>query len=439
MTSPDIAARVCRKNIRKLAPFLGLLYLIAYIDRNNVGFAKLGMSDALGLSASVFGFAAGVFFIGYFLFEVPSNLVLAKVGARKWIARIMITWGLVTAATAFVQGPVSFSIARFLLGAAEAGFFPGVLLYLTFWFPQHYRSTVIAVFALSNPLANAISAPVSGWLVGIEEFLGLAGWQLVFVVEAIPAVLLAFVVFYWLPDKPADARWLNAEERDWLDTTLAAEAAATERRHGRLRFSDTLRHPRLWALIAVFFGIVFATYGLGLWLPTIVQDLGDYSPAVTGWLVALPNLVAVCVMLPWERRARRRGDMTRQIGVTLLIGSGALLVAVLGAGTPWVAMAALCVGISAMYAATPLFWSTPSTFLTGVAIATGLAFINSVGNLAGFAGPYAIGWLTDATGSPSWGLVLISVLTAVSATVAFVLARRETPAPAPAAQGNTTA
>ncbi|WP_228001886.1 MFS transporter [Nocardia australiensis] len=423
MSSTDRAASIARKNMVRLGPFLGLLYLVAYIDRNNVGFAKLGMTDSLGLSATVFGFAAGIFFLGYFLFEVPSNLLLMKFGARRWIARIMATWGIVAIATAFVQGPASFAIARFLLGVAEAGFFPGVLLYLTFWFPQQYRSAVIAVFALSNPLAAVVSAPLSGWLVGLE-FMGLEGWQLVYVVEAIPAVLLALVVLKWLPDKPSQARWLSAEESTYLEGALDAERKAVESTHGHLNLLQAIRHPKLWALILVFFGIVFGTYGLALWLPTIIANMGGYSSVTTGWLVAIPNLIAACVMLPWERLARRTRNTPMATGCTLVIAALALAIAVFAQRSPLIAMIALCVGISAMFASTPLFWSLPPTFLTGVAIAGGFAFINSVGNLAGFAGPYAMGWLTDKTGSSTWGLLLVSVITLGSACVAFILGQR---------------
>lgn len=288
----SVGERAMRKAMWRLAPFLGLLYLIAYIDRNNAGFAKLEMTRALGITESAFGLAAGIFFIGYLIFEVPSNLLLARFGARRWIARIMVSWGVVAILTAAVSGTTSFTIARFALGVAEAGFFPGVLLYLTFWFPQRYRTTVLAVFAISNPLANAISAPISGWILDMHGFWGLDGWQLVFVVEGVPALLLAVVTYLWLPDGPQDARWLDPEEREWIASALAAERAAAEEHHGRLRLAEVFRNGRLWGLIFLFFGIVFGAYGLALWLPTIVQRMGDFSGVVTGLLVMLPNLVA---------------------------------------------------------------------------------------------------------------------------------------------------
>ena len=434
-----VGAAAMKKAIWRLGPFLGLLYLVAYIDRNNAGFAKLEMTAALQITEAAFGFAAGIFFIGYLLFEVPSNLLLEKFGARKWIARIMISWGIVAALTAFVQDATQFAIARFILGIAEAGFFPGVLLYLTLWFPRQYRTQVLAVFVLSNPIANAVAAPLSGWMLELHGLWGLDGWQLVFLLQGIPAVLLAFVVFFWLPDRPQDARWLTPAEQRWITDTLAAETQATEQRHGRLRLGEVFRNGRLWTLIVLFFGVVFGAYGLGMWLPTIVKSMGDFSNATTGWLVALPNLCAALVMLPWERAARKQGNIPLQIGITLSITALSLIAAVAAQGTPVLALAALCVGMPALFSTTPLFWSLPPMVLTGTAAAAGLAFINSVGNLAGFAGPYAIGWISETTGSAAWGLLLISGLTLLGATIAFVLSRRTdfTTAPALAVEASS--
>ncbi|MFJ2535712.1 MFS transporter [Microbacterium maritypicum] len=423
-TPEEVGASAMKKAIWRLGPFLGLLYLVAYMDRNNAGFAKLEMTAALQITEAAFGFAAGIFFIGYLLFEVPSNLLLERFGARKWIARIMVSWGLVAALTAFVQDATQFAIARFVLGIAEAGFFPGVLLYLTLWFPRQYRTQVLAVFVLSNPIANAVAAPLSGWMLELHGMWGLDGWQLVFLLQGLPAVLLAFVVFFWLPDRPQDARWLDPTEQRWINDTLAAETAATEQKHGRLRLREVFSNGRLWTLIVLFFGVVFGAYGLGMWLPTIVKSMGDFSNSATGWIVALPNLCAALVMLPWERAARKQGNIPLQIGITLTITALSLIAAVAAQGTPVLALAALCVGMSALFSTTPLFWSLPPMVLTGTAAAAGLAFINSVGNLAGFAGPYAIGWISETTGSAIWGLLLIAGLTLLGATIAFVLSRR---------------
>lgn len=423
-TPEEVGASAMKKAIWRLGPFLGLLYLVAYMDRNNAGFAKLEMTAALQITEAAFGFAAGIFFIGYLLFEVPSNLLLERFGARKWIARIMVSWGLVAALAAFVQDATQFAIARFVLGIAEAGFFPGVLLYLTLWFPRQYRTQVLAVFVLSNPIANAVAAPLSGWMLELHGMWGLDGWQLVFLLQGLPAVLLAFVVFFWLPDRPQDARWLDPTEQRWINDTLAAETAATEQKHGRLRLREVFSNGRLWTLIVLFFGVVFGAYGLGMWLPTIVKSMGDFSNSTTGWIVALPNLCAALVMLPWERAARKQGNIPLQIGITLTITALSLIAAVAAQGTPVLALAALCVGMSALFSTTPLFWSLPPMVLTGTAAAAGLAFINSVGNLAGFAGPYAIGWISETTGSAIWGLLLIAGLTLLGATIAFVLSRR---------------
>ncbi|MFJ2368305.1 MFS transporter [Microbacterium sp. NPDC087665] len=423
-TPEQVGASAMKKAIWRLGPFLGLLYLVAYMDRNNAGFAKLEMTTALQITEAAFGFAAGIFFIGYLLFEVPSNLLLERFGARKWIARIMISWGIVASLTAFVQDETQFAIARFILGVAEAGFFPGVLLYLTLWFPRQYRTQVMVVFVLSNPIANAVAAPLSGWMLELHGLWGLDGWQLVFLLQGLPAVLLAFVVFFWLPDRPQDARWLDRTEQKWITDTLAAETQAIEKRHGRLRLREVFSNGRLWTLIVLFFGVVFGAYGLGMWLPTIVKSMGDFSNSTTGWLVALPNLCAALVMLPWERAARKQGNIPLQIGITLTITALSLIAAVAAQGTPVVALIALCVGMSALFSTTPLFWSLPPMVLTGTAAAAGLAFINSIGNLAGFAGPYAIGWISQTTGSAIWGLLLIAALTLLGATIAFVLSRR---------------
>lgn len=420
----DVGASAMKKAIWRLGPFLGLLYLIAYIDRNNAGFAKLEMTQALQITEAAFGFAAGIFFIGYLLFEVPSNLLLERFGARKWIARIMISWGIVASLTAFVQDGTQFAIARFILGIAEAGFFPGVLLYLTLWFPRQYRTQVLAVFVLSNPIANAVAAPLSGWMLELHGLWGLDGWQLVFLLQGIPAVVLAFVVWFWLPDRPQDARWLTRAEQTWISDTLAAETVATEKAHGRMRLREVFSNGRLWTLIVLFFGVVFGAYGLGMWLPTIVKSMGDFSNATTGWLVALPNLCAAVFMLVWERAARKQGNIPLQVGITLSVTALSLIAAVAAQDTPLLALAALCVGMTALFSTTPLFWSLPPMILTGTAAAAGLAFINSVGNLAGFAGPYAIGWISETTGSAIWGLLLIASLTVLGACVAFALSRR---------------
>ncbi len=414
-----------KKAIWRLAPFLGVLYLVAYIDRNNAGFAKLEMTSALGMTEAAFGLAAGIFFIGYLLFEVPSNLLLEKYGARKWIARIMLSWGIVAVLTAFVQDAFQFGVIRFILGIAEAGFFPGVLLYLTLWFPREYRTQVLVIFSLSNPLANAVAAPVSGWIMGLHGMWGLEGWQLVFILEGFPAVLLAFAVFFWLPDRPSDAKWLTAQERDWITRSIARENADTETRHGKIRLREVFSNGKLWALITLFFGIVFGAYGLGLWLPSIVKSMGDFDNGTTGLLVAIPNLCAALVMVPWERMARKQGNIPAQVGIALPITALALIAAVAAQGTPWLSLVALCVGMSALFSSTPLFWSLPPLLLTGTAAAAGLAFINSVGNLAGFAGPYAIGWISQTTGSSVWGLLVIAALTLMGATIAFTLSRRK--------------
>jgi sugar phosphate permease len=407
-----IARQAMRKATLRLAPLLCLLYFVSYLDRTNVGFAKLGMNSALGISETAFGLAAGIFFIGYALLEVPSNLILARVGARRWLARIMVTWGLLAAGTAFVVGPASLTVMRFLLGVAEAGFYPGVLLYLTFWFPRQYRVGVLAAFTVAQPLSNAFGAPLSGALLGVHTF-GLQGWQVLYLVEGLPAVLLGVLTWFVLPDSPARAGWLTADERDWLTARLEAERQEVEAAHGRLPLRRAFADRRVLALTGAYFGVVFGAYGLSMWLPTMVKSVGHSGNLGTGLLVMVPYLLAAVALVPLVRWANGRFDMRRFVlGSGLLVGL-VLAAAVLASDLPAAAFVALSVGTIALYAAIAAFWQLPGRFLTGTAAAAGIAFINSIGNLAGFAGPYALGWFADA-GMVVWGLLLIGVVVAVS-------------------------
>jgi MFS transporter, ACS family, tartrate transporter len=414
VTAPaDVARSTMRKAALRLAPYLCLLYFVAYLDRTNTGFAKLTMNPALGISESAFGLAAGVFFIGYALLEVPSNLIMARVGARRWLARIMVSWGIVAAATAFVVGPVSLTTMRFLLGIAEAGFYPGVLLYLTFWFPRRYRVAVLAAFTVAQPLSNALGAPLSGWLLGVHAF-GLQGWQSVFLAEGLPAVVLGVLTWFLLPDRPADARWLTTAERDWLTETLAEEQRDTEAAHGRLPLRRAFTDRRVLVLTGVYFGTVFGAYGLSMWLPTIVKAMAHSSNLGTGVLVMVPYLIAAVALVPLSRLARSTPDVRWFVlGSMALVGVG-LVVAVIARGVPAVALGALTVAAVALYSAVAAFWHLPGRFLTGAAAAAGIAFINSIGNLAGFAGPYAVGWIAQAS-SAVWGLLAIAAVTWVAA------------------------
>jgi MFS transporter, ACS family, tartrate transporter len=413
----DSLARASAKISRKLIPFLMLCYFVAYLDRVNVGFAALTMNKDLGLTAEMFGFGAGIFFFGYFIFEVPSNLLLEKFGARIWIARIMISWGVVSTAMAFISGPYSFYAMRFVLGVAEAGFFPGIILYLTYWFTAAERARFVGLFMAAIPLSSVIGGPVSGLI--LDHFNGamdLKGWQWLFVIEGVPSIIVGFLVLGLLIDKPKDATWLTADERAALDAKLAAEAKNREAvRHYSLK--DALTNPKVLALSLVYFGLVSGNYGLGYWLPTIVKGVAttlqlDVSAGInintlTGYLVAIPYALAVVAMIWWTRRSDMARERMWHVAAPAILG-GAALAAAAYLTDPMLAGVAVTICAIATYAALPTFWTLPTAFLTGTAAAGGIALINAIGNIGGFAGPYAVGWLKDKTGGTTAGLLVLA-------------------------------
>ncbi len=428
-----LGLRTLRKVSLRIVPFIMLLYFIAFIDRVNIGFAALTMNKDLGFSPAVFGFGAGIFFLGYFLFEVPSNLILEKVGARIWIARVMITWGLVSGAMAFVQGSTSFYVLRFLLGAAEAGFFPGIILYLSYWFPAHRRAAVTALFMAAAPLSTALGSPISGALLEMHGLLGLAGWQWMFLIEAAPALVLGVVVLFYMTDRPEKAKWLADDERAWLVATMDAERAgkATTANHSILR---GLLDPRVLALSLVYFGTSAGLYTLGIWSPQIIKEFGLTSLQV-GFLNAIPAVVAILAMVLWARHSDRTGERTWHVVIACLLASAGLAFAGSAATvvTVLVALTLVNIGISS---AKPPLWSMPTMFLSGSAAAAGIATINSIGNLGGFVGPTMIGWIKDMTGSFLGGLYFVAGLLILSAVLTLVLSRsrREPTVAAPVAQ-----
>jgi ACS family tartrate transporter-like MFS transporter len=428
--SAELETRVLRKITLRIVPFVMLLYFIAFIDRVNIGFAALTMNKDLGFSPTVFGFGAGIFFLGYFLFEVPSNLILDKVGARIWIARVMITWGLISGAMAFVQGSTSFYALRFLLGAAEAGFFPGIILYLSFWFPARQRAAVTAIFMAAAPLSTVLGSPVSGALLEMHGLLGFSGWQWMFVIEAIPALILGVVVLFYMTDRPEQAKWLSDEERNWLVTTMNAESAkkAGTASHSIWR---GLADLRVIALSLVYFGTSAGLYTLGIWAPQIIKEFGLTSMQV-GFLNALPGVVAVVAMVLWARHSDRSGERTwHVVGACLLASLGLVLAGFAGSVIAvLLALTLVNVGISS---AKPPLWSMPTMFLSGSAAAAGIATINSIGNLGGFVGPAMIGWIKDLTGSFQGGLFFVAALLVLSAVLTLVLARSQRNASAAAA------
>jgi MFS transporter, ACS family, tartrate transporter len=409
-----LEARTIAKLMARFVPLLVLSYFVAYLDRVNVGFAALSMQSDLGLSATTYGFGAGIFFLGYFLFEVPSNLLLARFGARKWIARIMLTWGLISGAMALVDGETSFIVMRFLLGIAEAGFFPGIIYFLTLWFPAGYRARIVGCVIVAVPLSSVIGAPVSSLLLGLDGWLGLKGWQLLFIIEALPALLMSAVVYCKLTDRPADAHWLDADERAWLAHRLELERRQREAQHGQ-GLLRALLNRRLLALCAVYFGVNATIYGLAFFLPQIVQAFG-VSTLRLGFIAAVPYAVGAISLVLWGRRSDRKLERRFHLAFPLSMAAAGIAAAAL-LDQPTLKMIAFSVAGFGMFGAAAVFWTLPTARLSGVAAAAGIAMINSLGTLAGFAGPYAMGWIKDATGSYTGGLLSLAAAGLVAAII----------------------
>ena len=410
--------RTIAKVTSRLVPFLVLCYFVAYLDRVNVSFAALTMNKDIGLSASAFGFGAGIFFLAYFLFEVPSNLFLERVGARKWIARIMFTWGVISGAMAFVGGERSFYILRVLLGIAEAGFFPGIIFFLTLWFPAVYRARIIGYFMAAIPLSTVIGAPVSGLLLGMDGVAGLKGWQWLFILEAMPALVMSVAVFFYLTDRPADASWLEADERTWLVTRLNQEQRVREAAR-EYSVKQALLDPKVWALSLVYFGAVATNYGLSFFLPQIVKAFG-VTNVQAGLIAALPYVVGVVAIVLWGRRSDRKLERRYHLAFPLLVASGGIALST-ALPDPTLKMAALSVAGFGIFGCLPVFWTFPTAFLSGAAAAGGIALINSIGNLAGFAGPYAMGRLKDLTGTYTAGLLSLSAVGFIAMIIVLAL------------------
>lgn len=420
----ELEKRTLRRITWRIVPFIMLLYFIAYLDRVNIGFAALTMKADLGFTASILGFGAGIFFWGYFLFEVPSNIILHKFGARIWIARVMVTWGIISGCMAFVEGPTSFYIMRFLLGAAEAGFFPGIILYLSYWFPARHRAGVTALFMAAAPISTALGSPISAALLEMQGVMGLHGWQWMFILEAVPAVVLGVVVLFYMTDRPEKAKWLKDDERAWLVNTMNQENAskAGSAKHG---IFSGMANPRVLALAMIYFGTSAGLYTLGIWAPQIIKQLGVSSMTV-GFLNAIPPIVSVVAMVLWSRHSDRTGERTWHVVLACVAASIGLVVAA-GANSVVGLIAALTLVNIGISCAKPPLWSMPTMFLSGAAAATGIATINSIGNLGGFAGPAMIGWVKDQTGSFNGGLYFVAGLLVLSAVLTLVLARSHKP------------
>jgi MFS transporter, ACS family, tartrate transporter len=418
--SPDQQRRTIHKAAWRLLPLMVLAYLVNYIDRSNISFAALTMNKDLGFSASVFGTGAGIFFIGYALFEVPSNMVLQRTSARLWIARIMITWGIVSALMAAVSGPWSFWTLRFLLGVAEAGFFPGIIYYLTRWFPSVWRARAIAIFYLAVPISNGVASIASAWILHMDGLAGLRGWQWVFILEALPAIALAFVVLARMTERPSEATWLEPAEREWLEEALRAENQAAER-HGIRGYLRAMTDMRIVLLAAIYTTGVTASYGLVFFMPQIVKGLG-LSTLATGFVSAIPYTFGTIALIAFGISSDRRNERRWHLIVsTALVAIGLLATGVVS-HSYW-AVVTLCIAAVGIYASRPSFWPIPSSYLSGPEAAVGLALINSVGNLGGYVGPQIVGWMKDSTGTFEAPLYFLGACGVLSTIVCLAAVR----------------
>jgi ACS family tartrate transporter-like MFS transporter len=424
-----LEAATVRRVTRRLVPFLFLLYIANYLDRVNVSFAALQMNRDLGFSATAYGMGAGMFFLGYCLFQVPSNLMLERVGARRWIGTIMIAWGVIASGMMLVRGVASFYTLRFLLGVVEAGFFPGMIFYLANWFPAAERARAVARFMTAIPLSGLVGGPLSGWLLGWNGVAGLAGWQWLFLLEGLPAVLLGGAALRYLTDRPADAAWLPADGRAWLARRLELERAQRTARHG-LSLRQALLDGVVWRLGLLYFLIVVGLYGQGLWLPQIIRGSSQLSDLAVGLLSAAPALAAAVAMVAIAAHSDRSGERHAHVAVPLVAGALGFAATAVVLDSPLVATATLSLAAIGFTGALGPFWTLPTSFLSGPAAAGGIALINSLGNVAGFAGPYLVGVVKDATGGFAGALVTFALLMLAGAALALQLrgARRLAPA-----------
>ena len=416
MTIEESALRKVRW---RLIPFLFLLYIVAYLDRVNVGFAAIDMKLDLKFSDTVYGLGAGIFFLSYTLLEVPSNLLGARFGARVWIARIMFTWGVLSSAMSFVNGPATFYVLRFLLGAAEAGFFPGVILYLTQWFPQRERARAVGLFMTATAMAGVIGAPISSALLRLDGAWGLQGWQWLFLIEGLPAILLVPVVLFYMTERPADAKWLSADERAWLMREMEAEQAESGQAIVTLRAA--LGTLRLWIIALPYFCIVIAFYGITFFLPQIVQSMSSLGSATIVLLTAIPYVSATIGLVVVGSRSDRTRERRWHVAVPCLIGATGFVLTVLAPATPAIALTTLSIAAFGIWGTLGPFWAIPTALLRGTAAAGGIALVNSIGNVGGFVGPYLMGWIRDATGGFTAGLLTLAAILVVGAVIVLRL------------------
>lgn len=419
-------AGVYSKVTWRIVPLLFVCYVLAYLDRINVGFAQLQMKSDLGFSDAVYGLGAGIFFVGYFLFEVPSNLLLKKIGARKTITRIMVIWGLISASMAFVHEPWAFYLLRFLLGVFEAGFFPGIILYITFWYTGAYRGRIIAIFSSAFAVAGVLGGPISGWIMNdLAGTLGLKGWQWMFILEGLPTLLVGIVVFSYLDDGPAAAKWLTGEERKLISQSLAAESSAAGDIHKQhlTSFRTALTDGRLYVLAFSWFCFICGIYMISFWLPTLIKELGVSSPLHVGLLVSIPFGLSVIGMIAMGIHSDRTLERRWHCALPAFVGALALIGLVFSSGNTATSFVLLCIAAIGINATVPLFWSIPTAYLKGEAAAGGIALVNSLGLIGGFVSPFVLGWIRTSTGSFLIGNWLIAALL-IAGALAILLAVR---------------
>jgi ACS family tartrate transporter-like MFS transporter len=419
---------VIRKLNARLLPFLMLCFFVAILDRVNIGIASLTMNQDLGFGPEVFGFGAGIFFFGYFFFEIPSNLVLSKVGARKWIARIMISWGIVSIAMMFVNSVTTFYVLRVLLGVAEAGFYPGIIFYITTFYPAKHRTRALGFFQMASPIAVMIGSPISGLLLGLNGVLDIKGWQWLFLLEGIPAIVLGFLCFTFLVDSPKKAKWLSKDEQDWLVDSIEAENKQKDL--GHLSFIQLFKKPQFLLQVFVYFCIVIGLYGVSFWLPQIIQSTSASSNLVVSFLSAVPSLFAAVAIYFVAKSSQKTGENKLHSAISLIIGGIGLLISAFTA-QPVISLLALAIASAGIQASIPPFWGFPSKLFVGAAAAGAIATINSFGNLGGFVGPYVVGYLKESTGVMQSGLVFLACVLFLGAAMTFFLKTKITD------QGNT--
>ncbi|MGG3569409.1 MFS transporter [Priestia megaterium] len=411
-STDSLEKRTIRKVTMRIVPFLFILYITSYLDRANIGYAALDMNENLGISSEVFGFISGIFFIGYFLFEVPSNILLQRYGSKVWITRILITWGIFSVATAFVHSATHLYIVRFLLGIAEAGFFPGIILYLNLWFRKKELATTIALFMTAIPVSYIIGGPLSTWIMDNIEWFGISGWRWMFILEGSPAVILGIITYFYLTNKPEEANWLSKEEKTWLIEELRKdrEEAAEKKKGQETSHKKALTDKKVWHLAIIYFVYISGSLGVGYWMPQIIKELSSFlSNTQIGLISTIPFIVATIFMNYWAVRSDRTGERKMHSAIPLVIGA----IALIGAGltsNPFISMVFLTLSLAGMYCFKGPFFALPSILLAPSTTVVGIAVINSIGNLGGFLGPYAVGMLKESTGSASSGLIFLSIM-----------------------------